>query len=210
MRRYTAVDMIKRSLNYVHFQVLEEGERKEVLDRMTALICEERAFCDKGNHQHLCDIFSTIAIYETLRRRGMTEVEARNAVAKALYHAIEPMRRRMEHLARFGWFWHGIKAILPTAFRHGSGTGWRFTWFDKQPKNEYRFEVNACIYQKIFAKRNLSSLGPMICKCDVIMYGTLPRIDFQRKGTLCCGDEICDFKFVRHPKGEPFERTDSR
>lgn len=210
MRKYKAEYMIRKSLNYRHFKMLDEGLRRDVLARITTLIDEEHAFCDRGNHQHLCDIFSTIAIYEGLQQRGMTEEEALAAVAKELYLAIQPMRIRMERMAKFGWFWHVIKAVLPMAFRHGSGTGWRFTWFRKQPRNEYRFEVNECIYQKIFAKRNLARLGPMICKCDILMYGTLPQIDFQRKGTLCYGDEICDFKFVRHPKGEPFERTESR
>lgn len=40
-------------------------------------------------------------------------------------------------------------------------------------------------------------------------YGNLHNIDFIRTRTLCQGGDCCDFRFVRHKKGEVWERTNS-
>lgn len=210
MKKYIASMLIKKSFYYDYFKILHQSTQADVLMRISVLIDEECEYCDRGNYKHLSDIFTTIALFEIFKQAGLTEEEALERVSQALYKALEPTKRRMEALAKYGWFWAVMKKILPYAFRRGSGTGWRFTWFKAQPKQEYKFEVNECIYQKIFNKRGLGVLGPMLCKSDIIMYGSMPGIDFQRKGTLCYGDELCDFKFVRHPKNEAFERTRSR
>lgn len=210
MRGYSALPMLRRSLNFRHFQSLDSDARRRVLDRMETLIQDEKEFCDRGNYQHLCDIFSTIAMYETFRTMGWGEEESIEVLGNELYKALEPRRIKMEKLAKHRWFWWLIRAVLPTAFRLGSGTGWRFTWFPHEAKNEFKFEVNECIYQKIFAKYHLKRLGPMICHSDIILYGTLPHIDFQRKGTLCYGEPICDFKFIRYSPSEEFTRSSSR
>ena len=44
---------------------------------------------------------------------------------------------------------------------------------------------------------------------DIINYGNLHNIDFIRTQTLCQGGEKCDFCFVRHRKGEAWERSKS-
>ena len=50
---------------------------------------------------------------------------------------------------------------------------------------------------------------PMFCHSDIINYGNLHNIDFIRTQTLCQGGDCCDFRFVRHKKGEVWERTKS-
>ena len=40
-------------------------------------------------------------------------------------------------------------------------------------------------------------------------YGNLYNIDFKRTQTLCQGGQMCDFCFVRHRKGEVWERSKS-
>lgn len=42
-----------------------------------------------------------------------------------------------------------------------------------------------------------------------IWTGNLHNIDFIRTQTLCQGGEKCDFCFVRHRKGEAWERSES-
>ena len=49
----------------------------------------------------------------------------------------------------------------------------------------------------------------MFCHSDIINYGSLHNIDFIRTKTLCQGGDCCDFCFVRHRKGEVWERTQS-
>ena len=40
-------------------------------------------------------------------------------------------------------------------------------------------------------------------------YGNLHNIEFIRTKTLCQGGDCCDFRFVRHHKGEVWERSKS-
>ena len=40
---------------------------------------------------------------------------------------------------------------------------------------------------------------------DIINYGSLPYTDFIRTQTLCQSGTMCDFRFVRHAKGEQWQ-----
>jgi len=104
-----------------------------------------------------------------------------------------------------------MKKIVPFGFKKGSGTGWRYAWYKDDPKDEFHFECNECIYAKILGKRNIMKLGAMCCHADIINYGNLPYTDFIRTQTLCQGGEICDFRFVRHATdaGDGWERSRS-
>lgn len=210
MKAYRAKKMIRKSRHFPYYSTLEPPLREAVLREMDQLIREEQAFCDSGNYQHLCNLFAAIALYQVLRQQGKPKEEALHILAEELYRFILPGRDRFRRLAKRFWFWPVMKKLIPVGFRLGSGVGWRYTWFPHQPRDQFQFEVNECIYQKIFRKRGLEELGPIFCKCDVIQYGQLPGIDFQRTGTLCHGDEMCDFRFVKYPKNVPFVRTESR
>lgn len=210
MKKYEARFLIKKSLYYRLFKSLNQSLQEDILKRIHRLIQEEKIYCDRGNYQHLSDIFAAIALYEGLQSRGMPEERAFQMIWDALTLAVQKRKKIMQALAGKPGFWKFMRWGLPIAFHYGSGKGWRFRWFTNQPENRYSFEVRECIYQKIFQKRNLEKLGPMFCRCDLIMYGELPGIDFQRKGTLCYGEKKCDFKFIRHKKGESFQRSRSR
>jgi transcription-repair coupling factor (superfamily II helicase) len=60
-----------------------------------------------------------------------------------------------------------------------------------------------------FSLELIDRFGPMFCHADVINYGNLPYTDFIRTQTLCQGGDKCDFCFIRHAKGEDWERTKS-
>lgn len=202
--------MIRRSKHIDYFNTLDDSLKKQILDRIDQLVIEENKYCDNGNYDHLCNIFSAIAIYETLQNNGYSEVEAFDITGNEMYRYIQKEKELFQKLSYRKLFWPLMKIIVPIGFRLGSGTGWKFKWFKSNNSNEYYFETHECIYQKIFKDRNLVKLGPMFCKCDIINYGELNNIDFIRKGTLCYGDDKCDFKFVRYKNGELFERTNSR
>lgn len=202
--------MIKNSRHVNYFATLDKSIQDDVLDKIDKLVQEEREYCDKGNYGHLCNMFSAIAIYEVLQDHGMAEDEAFKTVSEEMYKFLQSYKQKFQKLSKKSWFWSVMKKIIPLGFKKGSGIGWRYTWFDNQPKNEFKFETNECIYAKIFKKRGLEKLGPMFCKCDIINYGELDGIDFQRTKTLCYGDEKCDFRFVKHDANEEFVRFDSK
>ncbi len=210
MKKYTADALVKQSRHYNYFQTLDESTKNDVLERIGVLIKEEREYCDKGNYKHLANLLTALSLYETLQKHGMTEEDAFKTVGEEMFKSVQPTKEKFQKMSQKSWFWTVIKKIVPIGFKKGSGAGWRYTWFKGQPKNEFRFETNECIYAKIFKKRGLEKLGPLFCQCDVINYGELDGIDFKRTKTLCYGDEKCDFMFVKHPKGESFERSKSK
>ena len=150
-----------------------------------------------------------LALYEVLQKHGKSEEEAYDLVSKEMWNFLDPTP--MQKLAGKSFFLPLMKKVVPFGFKKGSGFGWRYTWHADDPKNEFRFECNECIYAKILGRRNLLKLGTMCCHADIINYGALPYTYFIRAKTLCHGGEYCDFRFVRHDSdaGEGWSRYKS-
>lgn len=196
MKRYTPEQLVAISRYQKYFPTLPQEVRNDVYRRLESLIAEEKEFCDKGNYKHMAQILTSIAIYEVLQCHGASEEDAYKAVSEEMWKFLDPSG--MQKLAKKSFFLPLMKKIVPFGFKKGSGTGWRYTWHRDDPKNEFHFECNECIYAKILGRRGLMKLGSMCCHADVINYGSLPYTDFIRTKTLCQGGDVCDFRFVRH------------
>ena len=157
----------------------------------------------------MAQILTSIALYEVLQKHGYSEENAYKAVSEQMWRFLDPSG--MQKLAKKSFFLPLMKKIVPFGFKHGSGTGRRYTWHKDDPKNEFHFECNECIYARILGRRNLMKLGSMCCHADIINYGNLPYTDFIRTKTLCQSGDVCDFRFVRHETdaGNGWERSKS-
>ena len=195
-KAYTPERLVAISRYQNYFPTLDEDIRQDIYRRIAELIEEERAYCDKGNYKHMAQILTSIAMYEVLQRHGETEEEAYRAVSEEMWKFLDPSG--MQKMAQKSFFLPLMKKIVPFGFKQGSGAGWRYTWHKDDPKDEFHFECNECIYAKILGKRGLMKLGSMCCHADIINYGNLPYTDFIRTKTLCQGGDVCDFRFVRH------------
>jgi len=130
-----------------YFPTLPADVQQDVYARMRGLIEEENAFCDEGNYDHMAQILTSISLYEVLQAHGASEEEAYRAVSEEMWAFLDPSG--MQRLARLPFFLPLMKEVVPFGFRKGLGTGWRCTWHEGGPKNEFRFECNECIYAKI-------------------------------------------------------------
>ena len=209
MKPYTPEALVRVSRYQNYFPTLPENVKHDIYARMNVLISEEKEYCDKGNYKHMAQILTSIALYETLQRHGKSEEKAYKIVSEEMWKFLDPSG--MQKLAGKSFFLPLMKKIVPFGFKKGSGTGWRYTWHRDDPKNEFHFECNECIYQKILKRRGLLKLGAMCCQADIINYGNLPYTDFIRTKTLCREGDLCDFRFVRHDTdaGNGWERTKS-
>ncbi len=207
MKKYTPEKLVSISRYQDYFPKLSAEIQEDIYKRIDELIKEEKAYCDKGNYNHMAQILTSIAIYEVLQRHGESEENAFRAVSEEMWNFLNPSG--IQKLAKKIFFLPLMKKIVPFGFKHGSGTGWRYTWHKDDLKDEFHFECNECIYAKILGKRNLMKLGAMCCHADIINYGALPYTDFIRTGTLCQGSDVCDFRFVRYKTdaGDGWERT---
>jgi len=206
---YTPEKLVAVSRYQNYFPMLSKEIQNDTYMRMHELLEEEKEYCDKGNDKHMAQILTSIALYETLQKHGKSEAEAYKTVSEEMWKFLDPSK--MQKLAKMRFFLPLMKKIVPFGFRKGSGTGWRYTWHENDPKNEFHFECNECIYEKILKPRGLLKLGAMCCRADLINYGSLPYTDFIRTQTLCQGGTLCDFRFVRHETdaGNGWQRTES-
>ena len=206
---YTPEKLVAISRYQNYFPTLPAEIQNDTYARMRELLEEEKKYCDKGNYKHMAQILTSIALYETLQRHGRTEEEAYEIVSDKMWIFLDPSG--MQKLATRRFFLPLMKKIVPFGFKKGSGIGWRYTWHKDDPKEEFHFECNECIYEKILKPRKLLKLGAMCCQADVINYGDLPYTDFIRTETLCRGGRHCDFRFVRHDTdaGDGWERSKS-
>ncbi len=209
MRSYKPEKLVKISRYQNYFPTLSKDIQQDIYQRMNEVLEEEKAYCDKGNYEHIAQIVTSIAMYEVLQKHGRSEEEAYKIVSEEMWKYLDPSG--MQKLAKKSFFLPLMKKIVPIGFSKKSGAGWRYTWHMDDPKNIFHFECNECIYAKILGKRSLLKLGSMCCHADIINYGFLPYTDFIRTKTLCQGGDFCDFKFVRHTTdaGDGWERTKS-
>ncbi|MCR4741390.1 MAG: L-2-amino-thiazoline-4-carboxylic acid hydrolase [Treponema sp.] len=210
MKKYIPQEMVKISRYQNFFPTLSKDLQADIYSRMTELLEEEKYYCDKGNYEHMAQILTSIAMYECLQNHGKSEEEAYKIVSEEMWKFLNPSE--MQKLSKKGFFMALMKKVVPLGFSKKSGIGWRYTWHnDTDPKDEFHFECNECIYAKILGKRNLMKLGSMCCHADIINYGELHYTDFIRTKTLCQGGDECDFYFVRHKTdaGDGWERSKS-
>ena len=209
MKKYIPEKLVAVSRYQNYFPTLGSEIRRDIYKRIGELIEEEKAYCDKGNYKHMAQILTSIALYEVLQKHGRSEEESYKIVSEEMWKFLDPSG--MQKMAKKNFFLPLMKKIGPFGFKKGSGTGWRYTWHEDDPKNEFHFECNECIYAKILDRRGLMKLGSMCCHADIINYGNLHYTDFIRTKTLCQGGDVCDFRFVRHDTdaGDGWERTDS-
>ncbi len=209
MKPYKPKEMVAVSRYQNFFPTLPEQIQQEIYQRMAELLVEEKEYCDKGNYDHMAQILTSIAMYEVLRKHGKSEEEAYKTVSEEMWKFLDPSG--MQKLARKSFFLPLMKKVVPFGFKMKSGYGWRYTWHKNDPKDQFHFECNECIYAKILGRRNLMKLGAMCCHADIINYGNLPFTDFIRTKTLCQGGDVCNFRFVRHTTdaGEGWERSRS-
>ena len=209
MKQYTPLKMIRAGRYRRCYDELPQEQQREVLAEMVPMLVENAEWCDQGNYGHLSNILPTLALDRVLQRHGMGAAEARETLARHMWGALNP--KPMQRLARLPFFMPLMKRVVPMGFRKGSGKGWRYVWhLDTDGPQEFHFECTECLYKHIFSRYGvLERFGPMFCHADIINYGALPHTDFIRTQTLCQGGELCDFRFVRHPKNETWQRSES-
>lgn len=181
MKEYRPEQLVAISRYQNYFPTLPDEIREDVYRRMEALIKEEKEFCDKGNYKHMAQILTSIAMYEVLQRHGKTEEEAYRSVSEEMWKFLDPSG--MQKMARKSFFLPLMKKIVPFGFKHGSGFGWRYTWHKDDPKDEFHFECNECIYIDFLP--NLCAIDQLTCSAA---HGKLIR-----HKTLADGDGECNY-----------------
>ena len=165
----------------------------QATERLSAILTRY-ADLPKAMRFHTEDrIFPSAAIYLTAKAR-LGEKTAFGIVENAAVALTDQLGKKLARLMRLP----GMRSLFIRVWDplvrkvFGPDNGFRNAFYPKQ-KGEYRMDVLACPYCRYFTELGCPELTRIFCENDERMYGNLPGLSFERKGTLGKGADHCDF-----------------
>lgn len=139
-----------------------------------------------------------MAYYKALRREGIVQNEALEYVRNETQKAANTQKEQMKKLGRLPFAYTmyrlGVKSHMRKNF---PVAGWTTEWVTCNDK-EIHFNLHSCIYWELTKQYGCPELCCVYCENDDISFsGLLPRIRFERTGTLSNGAAYCDFHFKK-------------
>lgn len=143
-------------------------------------------------------LFPPMAYYKVLRARGLAQESALDYVRRETQKAAECKKEEMKRLANLPFAYTmyrlGVKKHMKKNF---PDEGWETEWVRCDGK-EIHFNLNRCIYWDLTQAYDCPELCCVYCENDIVSFsGLLPRIRFERTGTLGNGAACCDFHFIK-------------
>ena len=138
-------------------------------------------------------VFPSAAIYLTAKER-LGEREAFGVIEGAAVELTAGLSKKLAGLMRLP----GMRGLFiriwdpMTRKIFGPENGFKNRFYPKV-KGEYRMDILACPYCRYFTELGCPELTRIFCENDERMYGNLPGLAFERKGTLGKGADRCDF-----------------
>ena len=164
-------------------------------------VCEGiDASTDKEIKYHLTmNLYPTMAYYKALLKHGMEKEEALAYVRKEAVKAAKIKKAEQEKTARlpFSYLIYRlfVKSFMKKKFPK---EGWDTHWI-RCDRHEIHFDMTRCIYKDICDAEGCPELCRVFCENDDIAFsGLMPKIRFERSGTLGRGDDRCDFHFIKN------------
>ena len=166
---------------------------REATAKLDGLLARYSAL-PKGVHIHTDSrILPSAAIYLTVKEVVGPE-KAYQIIEEAAVRGCAEIAKKLQKLMELpGMPSLFVKIWDPmTKKMFGPGNGFQNVFYPKK-KGEYRMDITACPYCRIFAELGCPELTKIFCENDERIYGRLPGLSFERTGTLGKGAERCDF-----------------
>ena len=180
-----------------------KGKGIKIFSAAEAIYAKLCAAADYKNNKairfHLTmNLYPTMAYYKALRQVGYEEAEALVLVRKETARAAEAKKKKQAGIAKlpctYLLYRLLVKAVMKKNF---PASGWETEWVRRDGK-EIHFNLKRCIYTDLCDAEGCPELCPVYCANDDITFsGLLPKIRFEREGTLGRGAACCDFHFVK-------------
>ena len=88
-----------------------------------------------------------------------------------------------------------VKSVMKKKF---PSEGWDIRWVCCDG-TEIHFDMTRCIYKDICDAEGCPELCAVFCENDDIAFsGLMPKIRFEREGTLGKNADCCDFHFIKN------------
>lgn len=147
----------------------------------------------KGVQGHADKIFPAAAVYLTVKE-ALGETTAYAVLENASVRICAGVAPKLQKLMRVP----GMRSLFVAMWNpmtrkiFGAGNGFRNVFYPKK-KGEYRMDVISCPYCRYLTELGCPEITKIFCENDDRIYGNLPGLKFERKGTLGKGAEKCDF-----------------
>ena len=142
-------------------------------------------------------LFPPMAYYKVLCANGISKEKALEYVKQETHKAASVKRDEMKKLANLPFAYSiyrmGVKKHMRKNF---PDAGWQTEWI-RCDRKEIHFNLHRCIYRDLTNQYGCPELCCVYCENDDISFsGLMPRIRFERNGTLGNGAPYCDFHFI--------------
>lgn len=205
--RYTPKDLIRHSDFYDWYRSFPGVTKQRIQREVEGFIRENPRYrlsplTGPGYfmmHWLMGDLYTSLAIYLVRKDDGESTQTLLARIDADLTRAGKRMNRLMKRLMKLPGAFSLARFVAPRAMTLANGHGFRVTPVD-YGKNGFGFDVTECPYARLYAMYGAPELGPVLCKFDDTIGGGMDNLDFIRKGTLCRGDEKCDFLYRKKQK----------
>ena len=143
-------------------------------------------------------LFPPMAYYKVLCANGISKEKVLEYVKQETHKAASVKRDEMKKLANLPFAYSiyrmGVKKHMRKNF---PDAGWQTEWI-RCDRKEIHFNLHRCIYRDLTNQYGCPELCCVYCENDDISFsGLMPRIRFERNGTLGNGAPYCDFHFIK-------------
>lgn len=205
--RYIPEDMIRHSDFYEWYRSFESATKEKIRQMVDSFIKENPTYrlsplTGPGYfmmHWLMGDLYTSLAIYLVRKEEGESPEALLARIDADLTKAGKKMNRMMRRLMKLPGAFSLARLIMPKAMTMANGHGFQVTPVD-YGKNGFGFDVTECPYCRLYAKYSAPDIGPVLCRFDDTLGGGMDNLDFIRNGTLCRGDEKCDFLYRKKQK----------
>lgn len=143
-------------------------------------------------------LFPPMAYYLTLLERGIPREKALDLTGEETRRAAGVKREQMRRLAGLPFAYTLYRFACKSFMRKNfPEEGWETEWV-RCDGEELHFNLGRCIYWDLTRLHSCPELCRLYCENDLVSFsGLLPKIRFERGGTLGTGAPRCDFHFLK-------------
>lgn len=159
---------------------------------------------NKAVQEHLEQkLLPPLAFYRTLQSEGILQEKAFALVREESRKAAEIKKDKMKGLAKMPFAYTIYRLSVKKYMRKNfPEEGWHTKWVSCNGK-EIHFDLHRCLYWEVTNALGCPELCSIYCENDDISFsGLMPKIRFERTGTLGNGAQCCDFHFINTKTGK--------
>ena len=147
-------------------------------------------------HWLMGDLYTSLAIYLVRRHEGENSEALLAQIDEYLTNKGRKMNRIMRRLMKLPGAFSVARFIMPKAMSLANGHGFHVMPVD-YGRGGFGFDVTECPYCRLYVKYGVPEIGPMLCRFDDTLGSGIAGLVFIRNGTLCRGDQKCDFRYQK-------------